>query len=236
MPFAVIFDLDGCLADSEPLSLEAIAAEMRAIGIAEARAEQIRDEFLGVTIAVICARIAEHTGHPCPPDFPDRVESRLFEAYETDLKPVYGARALLEALQAADVPVAIATGGSRKRMQKTLECAGLAGFFEGRGFSAEEVAQGKPAPDLFLHAASQLGAAPEDCVVVEDSPHGIVGAVAAGMRALGFTGGSHLERVRGRHAETLRVAGATDVFATVEALSAALYPDKTIGSAKGNGG
>ena len=86
-------------------------------------------------------------------------------------------------------------------------------YFAGRAFSADQVARGKPAPDLVLHAAHELGVAPEDCAVVEDSPHGILGAVAAGMRAIGFVGGSHMEGIRERQAERLRDAGA-DVVVT----------------------
>lgn len=222
MPRAVIFDLDGCLADSEPLSLEAVAAEMRTMGVEDVRAEDIRKEFLGVTISAICTRVGERIGRPCPPDFQDRIETRLFKAYETELKPVAGARALLDELLANGVEIAIATGGSVRRMTVTLKSAGLDDLFVGRGFSAEEVPRGKPAPDLFLHAAESIGVAPADCVVVEDSPHGIKGAVAAGMQAYGFIGGSHLEGVRADHAEALRAAGASEIFETMGALARAL--------------
>ena len=89
--------------------------------------------------------------------------------------------------------------------------------------SAEQVRHGKPAPDLFLFAAGNLGVAPADCIVVEDSPHGIKGAVAAGMRAFGFVGGSHLDGIRDSHVETLRSAGAEAVFDDLAALSRSLH-------------
>ncbi|MCB1348847.1 MAG: HAD family phosphatase [Maritimibacter sp.] len=223
MALAVIFDLDGCLADSEPLSLEAVAAEMRGLGIEDARADRIRHEFLGVTIGAICTWVSDRTGKPCPPDFQHRIESRLFRSYEQGLDQIPGARALLEELRDAEVPMAIATGGSLERMGKTLHHAGLADLFVGRGFSAEQVRHGKPAPDLFLFAAGNLGVAPADCIVVEDSPHGIKGAVAAGMRAFGFVGGSHLDGIRDSHVETLRSAGAEAVFDDLAALSRSLH-------------
>lgn len=219
---AVVFDLDGCLVDSEPLSLEATAAEMRAVGIEEATAASVGEEFLGVTVAVVCERVALRTGRPCPPDFQSRIEARLFRAYDEGLALIPGARALVESLAEAGVPMAIATGGSRARMAKTLECAGLTEFFRGRGFSAEQVARGKPAPDLFLFAAAALGVDPAACLVVEDSPHGIKGGVAAGMTAFGFTGGSHLAGRRAAHAETLAAAGATAVFDDMSELSRTL--------------
>ncbi|MCB1355512.1 MAG: HAD family phosphatase [Maritimibacter sp.] len=219
---AVVFDLDGCLVDSEPLSLEATAAEMRAVGIEDATAASVGAEFLGVTVAVVCERVAQRTGRPCPPDFQSRIEARLFRAYAEGLALIPGARALVEHLAEAGVPMAIATGGSRARMAKTLEFAGLSDFFRGRGFSAEQVVRGKPAPDLFLFAAEALGVDPAHCLVVEDSPHGIKGGAAAGMTVFGFTGGAHLEGRREAHAATLAAAGATAVFDDMSLLAQAL--------------
>ena len=223
MPLAVIFDLDGCLVESEPLSLEAIAAEMRALGIADARPEDIRDRFLGIAIGVICEHVAARTGRPCPPDFQDRVEARLFKGYEKHLAVVAGVPEVLVGLRADRVITGIATGGSLRRMAKTLDCSGLAEVFAGHSFSADEVARGKPAPDLFLHAAARLGMRPDHCVVAEDSPHAIEGALAAGMRAFGFVGGAHLEGIRAAHADKLRKAGALDIFEDMGALSDALH-------------
>lgn len=221
---AVIFDLDGCLVDSEPLSIGAIIAEMQAMGIPDATFEAIRDRFLGVSMRVICAHVAEKSGASAPKDFVDRVEARLFESYRTKLRVIDGAVALLGQLKAAGIPFAIATGGSVRRMARTLDYAGLAGWFRGRAFSADQVAQGKPAPDLFLFAAGELGVAPQDCVVVEDSPHGIVGAKAAGMRVVGFTGGSHLTGARRRHGRLLRAAGAEPVRGSMDGMFAVLCP------------
>ena len=209
---AVIFDLDGCLVDSEPLSIGAIIAEMAALGIPGATFEAIRDSFLGVSMRVICDHVAEKLGVDCPPDFTDRVERRLFESYRTGLRLIDGVEGLLDRLEGAGIPFAIATGGSIRRMTYTLDCAGLTGRFPGRAFSADQVARGKPAPDIFLFAAAQLQVAPSACVVVEDSPLGVAGAVAAGARAVGFVGGSHLDGRRGAHGALLAARGASPVL------------------------
>ncbi len=211
-PGGVIFDLDGCLVDSEPLSLEAIASEMQALGIKDASAQEIGDRFLGVAMPVIADYVSGRFGAPVPGDFALRVERRLLAAYETGLRVIPGAADLLGSLQAQGFPVAIATGGSLRRMATTLDLSGLAGWFEGTASSAEEVAQGKPAPDLFLLAVERMEMAAGDCFVLEDSPHGVTGAVAAGIPAIGFVGGTHLEGQREQHASILRDAGAEQVF------------------------
>ncbi|MCE6950675.1 HAD family phosphatase [Cereibacter sphaeroides] len=213
---AVIFDLDGCLVDSEPHSLEAISAELRAAGLRNASADSIRAAYLGVSMTDICKDITRQSGLTLPPDFVDRVETRLFQVYAEKLRPIEGAFRLLDRLEAAGLPVAIATGGSLRRMHETLRLGGLAPRFEGRGFSAEQVARGKPAPDLFLRAARELDVTPVRCAVLEDSPHGVAGACEAGMRAVGFVGGSHLDPIREAHRAVLAAAGARPVIDSLE--------------------
>ncbi|HBM61979.1 MAG TPA: HAD family phosphatase [Citreicella sp.] len=219
---AIIFDLDGCLVDSEPQSLAAVAAEMRALGIADATPEEIGARFLGVSISVIHDYVERRSGAPCPPEFSANFERRLFASYETGLTCIPGVPGLLQQLHTEGVPMAIGTGGSLLRLATTLRLSGLAPYFEERGFSADQVAQGKPAPDLFLLAARELGVPPEICVVIEDSPHGVKAARAAGMRAIGFTGGTHLDGRREVHADTLRQAGAEEVLADMSQMYAAL--------------
>jgi HAD superfamily hydrolase (TIGR01509 family) len=212
----VIFDLDGCLVDSEPLSLEALASEMRALGIRDATAQEMGNQFLGVAMPVIADYVSGRLGAPVPDGFADRVETQLLATYQTDLRQIPGAAKLLGNLEAQGCAMAIATGGSLKRMAATLDLSGLAGWFEGTATSAAEVKQGKPAPDLFLLALERLKMTPSECVVLEDSPHGVKGALAAGIQAIGFVGGSHLEGKRDRHAKTLRDAGAAHVFERLE--------------------
>jgi HAD superfamily hydrolase (TIGR01509 family) len=180
--------------------------------------------YLGVSMSQVVRDVETRLGKPCRPDFIDRVEMRLFAAYETGLRQMDGADALLHRLDQSGIPVAIASGASVRRLQKTLEIAGLDRIFEARGFSADLVARGKPAPDVFLLAAEKLGVAPKHCAVLEDSPHGIRGAVAAGMRAVGFVGGSHLAGRATEHAEILRAAGAHQVVSHLSQALAALVP------------
>ncbi|WP_325893458.1 HAD family hydrolase [Grimontia sp. NTOU-MAR1] len=212
---AVIFDLDGCLVDSEPLILEAIAIEMRALGIRDASAREIGDQFLGIAMPVIVEYVSERLGRRVPEDFAARVENHVLTTYQTELKLVPGTEKLIAGLKKRGTAIAIATGGSLKRMKSTLELAGIADDFKGNTSSAEEVKNGKPAPDLFKLALDRLGLKPSECLVVEDSPHGIVGARAAGIAAIGFVGGSHLNEKKQQHAALLREADAIEVFDTL---------------------
>ena len=222
---AIIFDLDGCLVDSEPLCLAAIAEEMREIGIVDATADEIGERFLGVSFAEIVRYAEGRLGHTAPLDFANRVEARLFDVYQTELRRIPGTIELLSALHAQAVGLAIATGGSLLRMKTTLRIAGLEGWFGGTQCSAEEVSRGKPAPDVFELALARLGVSAGDCLVVEDSPHGIAGAVSAGIPAVGFVGGSHLDGRRSGHAQILRDAGALTVFDNVSDFQEFLFVD-----------
>ncbi|MGL5010477.1 MAG: HAD family hydrolase [Paracoccaceae bacterium] len=221
---AVIFDMDGCLVDSESLSLEAVAAEMRDAGLQDATAADVGAKYLGVSMSQVVRDVETLVGRPCRPDFIDRVEARLFAAYETGLRPVDGVEALLRQLVQSGLPLAVASGASVRRLRKTLQIAGLDQVFGDKGVSADLVARGKPAPDVFLLAARRLGIAPQHCSVLEDSPHGIKGAVAAGMRAVGFVGGSHLVGRATEHAAILSAAGAHQVINHLSQALAALVP------------
>ena len=110
-------------------------------------------------------------------------------------------------------------------MKTTLRIAGLEGWFKGTQCSAEEVCRGKPAPDVFQLAQARLGASAGDCLVLEDSPHGIAGALAAGIPAVGFVGGSHLDGRRAGHAQVLRDAGAVAVFDNLRDVHQFLFVD-----------
>ncbi|QHQ37326.1 HAD-IA family hydrolase [Algicella marina] len=213
---AVIFDLDGCLVDSETLAIGAITDEMREMGINDVTFEEIRSRFLGVSMRIICEEVGKRTGRGIGSEFVERVEARLFARYARELRQIAGAEAMLDSFRKRGIAMAIATGGSIRRMGETVRMGGLTPWFDGAAFSADQVANGKPAPDLFLFAAEQLGVAPADCVVLEDSPHGVRGAVAAGMSAVGFVGGSHLNGMEDDHAAILQEAGAARVFKRLE--------------------
>lgn len=225
---AVIFDMDGCLVDSEPMSLETLSELMAAEGL-QATTDELRRKFLGVSIQSIVSHIAETLGRDDLPDFARDFEERLLARYPAELRVIPGIPALLDDLTARGIAVAIATGSSVHRLGITLDVAGLADRFGARIFSADQVRRGKPAPDLFLLAADRLGIPPQACAVMEDSPHGIVGARAAGMRAVGFTGGTHLAGMQDDHARRLRDAGAVAVLPDLTGILDALLDHQPTG-------
>lgn len=209
---AIIFDLDGCLVESEVLSLAAIAEEAHGLGATDVDMPELAAEVLGLKMSAIADWVGKRAGRPVSDDFPARIDARLMDRYPADLRAVDGAAALLRAIDTAGLPKAVATGSSVSRMRLALEVTGLSPHFEGAMCSADHVRRGKPAPDLFLHAAGLLQVAPEDCLVLEDSPHGVAGARAAGMTVLGFVGGGYLETRRDAHENTLREAGCARVL------------------------
>jgi HAD superfamily hydrolase (TIGR01509 family) len=134
-----------------------------------------------------CMQIVEaQLGHPAPADFLQVLDERATAAFTRDLEAVPGVEALLDALDRAGTPYAVASSGSHEKMRTTLGLTGLLPRLEGRITSATEVALGKPAPDVFLLAATRLQVAPRDCVVIEDSLLGIEAALAAQMRVIGY--------------------------------------------------
>ena len=182
----VIFDCDGVLVDSEPIAARLTAEAVSELGW-EMSAELAKAEFLGDTFTNIIRRVEERIGRKVPEDWPARSQAALLAALERELQPVPGVLTAIHALRAAGVELAVGSQGSHQKMQLTLSVTGLLPFFEGRIFSASQVAHPKPAPDLFLLAASTLGVAPAQTVVVEDSTRGVKAALAAGMRILGYT-------------------------------------------------
>ena len=188
---AVIFDMDGCLVDSEPMSLQTLADLMAAEGL-PTTTDELRRKFLGVSIQSIVSHIAEALDRDDLPDFARDFEERLLARYPAELRVIPGIPALLDDLAARGIMVAIATGSSIRRLGITLQVAGLAERFGAAVFSADQVKHGKPAPDLFLLAAGTMGCPPARTLVIEDSSPGIAAAQAAGMRVLHYAGGRHL--------------------------------------------
>ncbi|MEU2064041.1 HAD family hydrolase [Streptomyces sp. NPDC013455] len=193
----VIFDNDGVLVDSEPISNRLLAAYLTELGHPTSYEDSIRD-YMGSAMHRIHELVLERTGQRLPDDFDDVFHARVFAAFERELKPVTGAAGVLEKLAADGVPYCVASSGSHARIRVGHRTTGLDRWFgEERIFSSEDVGRGKPAPDLFLHAAERMGVAPERCVVVEDSPLGVQAAVAAGMDVYGFTAMTPAERLAG---------------------------------------
>jgi len=181
----VIFDCDGVLVDSEPLAVRIDVEMLAEVGLTMS-AEEVIERFVGRSPEVILAETEARLGHAVPDGWFDRGEARLRRAYATELRPVRG---IAEALEAIADPVCVASSSAHDNIRFKLELTGLYERFAGHIFSASEVANGKPAPDLFLHAASRMGATPADCVVVEDSRYGVQAARAAGMDVFGYAGG-----------------------------------------------
>ncbi|MEV6958899.1 HAD family hydrolase [Streptomyces sp. NPDC051207] len=183
----VIFDNDGVLVDSEPISNRLLAAYLTEIGHPTSYEDSIRD-YMGSAMHRVHDLVRERTGRRLPVDFDDVFHGRVFAAFERELEPVVGAVDVLEKLAADGVPYCVASSGSHERIRVGHRKTGLDRWFDdGRIFSSQDVGRGKPAPDLFLYAAERMGVAPERCAVVEDSPLGVQAAVAAGMDVFGFT-------------------------------------------------
>jgi HAD superfamily hydrolase (TIGR01509 family) len=181
----VIFDCDGVLVDSERIAVRVEAEYLAELGWPLSQAE-IVERFMGRTTEYMDEAVEARLGSRLPSDWKDQFRRRYAEAFAAELVPVDG---VLDALDQIAVPTCVASSGSHDKLRFTLGHTGLYGRFEGRIFSGYEVANGKPAPDLFLHAAARMGAEPARCAVVEDSRYGVLAARAAGMRAFGYAGG-----------------------------------------------
>ena len=183
----VIFDCDGVLVDSEPIAARASAQALTRMGW-PVSPEEVLERFLGCTDEYFEAEVTAHLGTWSADDWRQQVDPVFDEMLEHELQPVDGVVDLLDELAERRVETCVASNGGHSKMRRTLGLTGLASRFEGRVFSADDVPRGKPHPDLFLHAAAQMGASPVHCVVVEDSPRGVEAACAAGMRCIGYAG------------------------------------------------
>lgn len=174
------------LVDSERIAAPILAELLTELGLPTRTADVDRD-FKGRSWESGLAVIAERRGKPAWPELRERYRAALFAAFDARLEPIAGIHAALDALDAADVPFCVASSGDHERIRRGLRAAGLLDRFPDQAiFSFEDVEHGKPAPDLFLHAAAAMGFDPATTVVVEDSPAGVQAGVAAGMRVLGY--------------------------------------------------
>ncbi|MGY5808589.1 HAD family hydrolase [Rhizobium sp. LEGMi198b] len=183
----VIFDCDGVLVDSEPLSVSVLLQAMRDVGV-DMSEEDIYRRFLGKSLATLVDTLETEFDVFIDQDFLDRIRNDLYERFRNELKPIGG---IAETLDALTVPRCVASSSQIERIRLSLGVTGLLERLEPNIFSASMVKRGKPAPDLFLYAAKQMQVAPQDCIVIEDSPAGITAARAAGMTVFAFIGGSH---------------------------------------------
>ncbi|MEC7761056.1 MAG: HAD family hydrolase [Pseudomonadota bacterium] len=186
-PDLLIFDCDGVLVDSEPISLAVMLDVVTEAGIDVSEAEGYR-HLLGRSIASNADWLRDAKGLELTTEHREALRQRVFERFRAELEPVSGVRDAIEALPIARC---VASSSQPDRIALSLSLTGLLDLFEPHLFSASMVTHGKPAPDLFLHAAAKMQVQPADCVVIEDSPAGIAAAKSAGMRVIGFVGGSH---------------------------------------------
>jgi HAD superfamily hydrolase (TIGR01509 family) len=178
----VICDCDGVLVDSEHLSARAMSDAMAAVGL-QMTPEECKRELLGRSLAYSVEYAGSRLGRAAPVSFAPDYRRRLYRLFAEELQPVAG---VADALDEIALPTCVASSGEHERIRIALGATGLLDRFDGRIFSATEVARGKPAPDLFLHAAERMGWQPERCLVVEDSPIGVEAARAAGMTVFGY--------------------------------------------------
>ncbi len=213
MPDLIIFDCDGVILESEIISCSSDAEELTRAGFPYTT-EDIAERFLGHSLTAMLAAVEREHGRLLPDGFARRLKRTTARRFETELEAVPGIDAVLDALAA---PRCVASGSDPARLEHSLRLVGLYERFAPHVFSAEEVENGKPAPDLFLHAASALGVEPARCVAVEDSPAGVEAGRAAGMHVLGFAGGRHCPP---GHGAKLSSSGAHRVFDDMAALPA----------------
>ncbi len=193
----IIFDCDGVLVDSEPLSNRTIAGQMQDLGIPMTEAEAIK-LFAGGSLANVRDYAQKMTGQDIPEDFEDVYRTRSYELFRKELQAVPGIKEILENLPNIRC---VASNGPIPKMELNLNLTGLTHFFDGKLFSAYEVGHWKPDPRLFLHAAKTMGFENKDCIVIEDSDHGIHAAKAAGMQVFGYAGRTPREKLTSAGAE-----------------------------------
>jgi HAD superfamily hydrolase (TIGR01509 family) len=196
----IIFDCDGVLVDSEILARQAMQAVFLAEGVRVS--DSTLEACFGIKLADILAKVAKDTGRIATDSVREKLWPETRQLFAQHLKPVPGVAAFLEALPNKRC---VASSSHKERIEFSLDKTGLAKFFGNKLYSSQQVLRGKPAPDLFLFAAAEMNADPAHCIVIEDSIFGVQGAVAAGMTAIGFLGGSHVGDI---HGEALRKAGA----------------------------
>lgn len=215
-PALVIFDCDGVLVDSERMQVEIEVAYLAELGLDLGHDEVVR-RFMGRSERDMMADVRALLGRPLPDGWHGRLKAAIRHALDTRLTAVPGAPEAIAAVHAAGLQTCVASSGSHERIANSLRTTGLAPLLGERVFSALDVERGKPAPDLFVHAAAAMGVEPAACVVVEDSPYGVAGALAAGMAVIGLDTGMLPPAALGcAHARVSRMA---DLPAAVERLA-----------------
>jgi HAD superfamily hydrolase (TIGR01509 family) len=212
----IIFDFDGVIAESEVLANTVLAEIVTELGVTTTLEDSYR-LYMGKRFADVIAAVEASVGRALPASFSSQYQARTLERFRRELRLVDGARSYLHAF--AHVPRCIASSSSPDRLALCLDVLGLQATFGVHVYSASAVPRGKPHPDIFLHAAKEMGTAPAHSIVIEDSPSGVEAAIAAGMTAIGLLAASHIQP---GHGERLRAAGAqflASTFAEAEGIT-----------------
>lgn len=183
------------LVDSEPISNRILCEEINSLGL-DISYEETRRRFVGLSFKSVVEAIEKDLGHPVPEGWVDAGQARTFEAFKKQLRPVEGIFNLLDVLEKECIPYCVASSGAPSKMQLTLGLTDLLPRFEGKMFSSTMVANGKPAPDLFLFAAQEMAFDPSRTTVIEDSVPGVQAGKAAGMRVLAYAADPFSQRER----------------------------------------
>jgi HAD superfamily hydrolase (TIGR01509 family) len=207
MASAIIFDFDGVIADSEVLSNLVLAEIVTELGVPTTVEDAYRD-YMGKRFHEVIAAIEKAIGRALPDSFGEHYQDRTLARFRQELAPIAGARDFITKF--VDWSRCIASSSSPDRLAVCLSVLEMTELFEGRVFSASNVARGKPRPDIFLHAAAEIDVPPHDCIVIEDSASGVLAGRTAGATVIGLLAAGH---IRNGHAETLKRAGAHHIAA-----------------------
>ena len=208
----IIFDFDGVVVDSEHLSSAVHAETLQQVGM-PLSPEDIDNQFTGLDFGSMMDKLAEDYGRDKADRFAAMIEENYADKMRAELQLIPH---MLSFLKSTKLAICIASNSKMPRLINNQQTTNIADIFNGKTYSADMVKHPKPAPDLFLHAAQQMGFAPAACLVIEDGAHGIRAANDAGIRSIGFTGGSHC---KDGHAARLQQAGALHVFDNMNELA-----------------
>ena len=205
----IIFDCDGVLINSEELASEICIEAVKEVGL-NLTLHEYADRYAGNPVAEIWRMVERDAGRSLPEGFQGRVDQMVFRRFSTELAPIHG---VVDVLRGSTHPRCVASSTQLPRLRENLGTVGLLDHFDPHIFSGSQVKRGKPAPDVFLFAASQMGADPARCLVIEDSLTGVTAARRAGMNVIGFGGGGH---VSASLEHRLRDAGALHVAKSMQ--------------------
>jgi HAD superfamily hydrolase (TIGR01509 family) len=206
----IIFDCDGVLVDSEVVGNRVYAEYLTAQGYPHS-AQECNAKYLGMS-DVHVMELFESSGRSLPDSFRRDINNIMGHELSKSLEPIQGVETILKSI---DIPYCVASSGTATKIQNSLTKTDLIQYFGGNLYSFEQVENGKPAPDLFLFAANQMGVEPSRTLVVEDSKAGVMAGVSAGMTVVGFTGGSHIST---GYAQSLHDLGAHHIAANMQQL------------------